>query len=155
MTCLSGFQGDGILDDASLRELGIGNEEHRTVLCRAAASLTTPLQKMSTCPPSSVEEWLHLLRLPHRHLRPLPWCFEDTAALMAELDAVVTVDTAFSHLAGALGVPVLLMLPEAPDWRWWLQPETSPWYPSVRLVRQSTAGRWDDVIARVARALSS
>ena len=65
MTCLSGFQGDGILDDASLRELGIGNDEHRTVLCRAAASLTTPLQKMSTCPPSSVEEWLHLLRLPH------------------------------------------------------------------------------------------
>ena len=79
--------------------------------------------------------------------------FEDTAALMAELDAVVTIDTAFSHLAGALGVPTLLMLPEAPDWRWWLQPETSPWYPSVRLFRQATAGRWDDVVARVAKAL--
>jgi ADP-heptose:LPS heptosyltransferase len=79
--------------------------------------------------------------------------FEDTAALMAELDAVVTVDTAFSHLAGALGVPTLLMLPEAPDWRWWLQPETSPWYPSVRLFRQASAGRWDDVVARVGKAL--
>jgi tetratricopeptide (TPR) repeat protein len=80
--------------------------------------------------------------------------FEDTAALMAELDAVVTVDTAFSHLAGALGVPTLLMLPDAPDWRWWLQPETSPWYPSVRLFRQASAGRWDDVVARVGKALT-
>lgn len=99
---------------------------------------------------------LHPGALPIEALSPQELgSFEDTAALMAELDAVVTVDTAFSHLAGALGVPVLLMLPEAPDWRWWLQPETSPWYPSVRLVRQSTAGRWDDVIARVAKALSS
>ena len=80
--------------------------------------------------------------------------FEDTAALMAELDAVVTIDTAFSHLAGALGVPTLLLLPEAPDWRWWLQPETSPWYPSVRLFRQASAPRWDDAVGRVARALS-
>jgi tetratricopeptide (TPR) repeat protein len=80
--------------------------------------------------------------------------FEDTAALMAELDAVVTIDTAFSHLAGALGVPALLLLPEAPDWRWWLQPETSPWYPSVRLFRQASAPRWDDAVGRVARALS-
>ena len=80
--------------------------------------------------------------------------FEDTAALMAELDAVVTIDTAFSHLAGALGVPTLLLLPEAPDWRWWLQPETSPWYPSVRLFRQANAGRWDDAVGRVVRALS-
>ena len=80
--------------------------------------------------------------------------FEDTAALMAELDAVVTIDTAFSHLAGALGVPTLLLLPEAPDWRWWLQPETSPWYPSVKLFRQASAPRWDDAVGRVARALS-
>jgi hypothetical protein len=48
----------------------------------------------------------------------------------------------------------LLLLPEAPDWRWWLQPETSPWYPSVRLFRQASAPRWDDAVGRVARALS-
>lgn len=81
--------------------------------------------------------------------------FADTAALMAELDAVVSVDTAFAHLAGALGRPLHLMLPLGPDWRWWLHPQRSDWYPSAHLYRQSAAGRWDDVVDRVVQALSS
>ena len=79
--------------------------------------------------------------------------FADTAALMCELDAVVSVDTAFAHLAGALGRPVHLMLPVGPDWRWGLNSDRSIWYPSVRLHRQTQAGQWGDVVQRVAAAL--
>ena len=80
--------------------------------------------------------------------------FADTAALLAELDLLITVDTAYCHLAGAIGAPVWLLLPTAPDWRWSLQPDRTPWYPSVRIFRQRTSGDWDDVIAQVAAALN-
>jgi len=75
--------------------------------------------------------------------------FLDTAALMEQLDLVVTVDTAVAHLAGAMGKPVWLLLPYAPDWRWLLDREDSPWYPSARLFRQQQAGDWDPVIERI------
>jgi len=65
--------------------------------------------------------------------------FMDAAAVMKNLDLVVTVDTAVAHLAGALGVPVWVLLPFAPDWRWLLEREDSPWYPTMRLFRQRTA----------------
>ena len=79
--------------------------------------------------------------------------FADTAALIAELDLLVTVDTAYCHLAGAIGAPAWLMLPTAADWRWSLQRERSPWYPSVRIFRQATPGDWEGVVAQVAQAL--
>jgi tetratricopeptide (TPR) repeat protein len=79
--------------------------------------------------------------------------FCDTAAAMASLDLVLGVDTAVVHLAGALGVPVWVLLPFNPDWRWLLGRTDSVWYPSARLFRQARWGDWDDVFAPVADAL--
>lgn len=79
--------------------------------------------------------------------------FADTAALLAHLDLVITVDTAIAHLAGAMGKPVWLLLPATPDWRWLLDREDSPWYPTARLFRQEEAGNWEGVLAQVAFAL--
>ena len=81
--------------------------------------------------------------------------FVETAAAIANLDLVITVDTAVAHLAGALGVPVWVMLPFAPDWRWIVGRDDSPWYPTMRLYRQKKAGDWNDVVARIALALKS
>ena len=75
--------------------------------------------------------------------------FADTVALMSHLDLVISVDTAAAHLAGSVGVPTWLLLPHAPDHRWMLGRTDSPWYPSMRLYRQSERGAWDGVIARV------
>jgi protein O-GlcNAc transferase len=77
----------------------------------------------------------------------------DTAALMEHLDVVITVDTAVVHLAGALGRPVWLLLPFAPDWRWMLEREDSPWYPTMRLFRQTARSAWEPVVERVRTAL--
>ncbi len=73
----------------------------------------------------------------------------DTAALIAALDLVITVDTSVAHLAGALGKPAWVLLPFAPDWRWLLDREDSPWYPTLRLFRQAEAGEWEEVLERV------
>jgi tetratricopeptide (TPR) repeat protein len=75
--------------------------------------------------------------------------FSDTAALCAAMDVVVTVDTSIAHLAGALGKPVWILLPYAPDWRWLLERSDSPWYPGARLVRQGYGEDWSAVLARV------
>jgi len=75
--------------------------------------------------------------------------FADTAALVECMDLVVSVDTAPVHVAGALGKPAWLLLPRKPDWRWLLERDDSPWYPSLRLFRQVRHGDWDEVIARV------
>jgi Flp pilus assembly protein TadD len=80
--------------------------------------------------------------------------FADTAALIANLDLVIAVDTAVAHLAGAMGAPVWVLLPFAPDWRWMLDREDSPWYPTMRLFRQPLRGDWDSVVARIVCALS-
>src|SRR5205823_7476022 len=80
--------------------------------------------------------------------------FMDTAAIMNNLDLVITSDTATAHLAGALGVKVWVALSTAPDWRWMLARNDSPWYPTMRLFRQSTAGDWADVFRRIAIALA-
>lgn len=71
--------------------------------------------------------------------------FMDTAAIMKNVDLVVTVDSAPAHLAGALGVPVWLVLSRVADWRWLLDRQDSPWYPTMRLFRQSIAGDWQGV----------
>jgi len=81
--------------------------------------------------------------------------FADTAAVVEALDLVITVDTAVAHLAGALGKPVWILLSSIQDWRWLVQREDSPWYPTARLFRQPAIGDWDSVIARVARELAA
>ncbi|WP_246217016.1 glycosyltransferase family 9 protein [Paraburkholderia panacisoli] len=73
--------------------------------------------------------------------------FAETAALIARLDLVISVDTAVAHLAGALGKPVWIALPVMPDWRWQLDRSDSPWYPQARLFRQTTRGDWTAVVA--------
>ena len=80
--------------------------------------------------------------------------FADTAALIAQLDLVVTIDTSIAHLAGALGKPVWIMLQHNADWRWLLERDDSPWYPTARLFRQRRAGDWESVVADVAAALA-
>lgn len=72
--------------------------------------------------------------------------FADTAALIENLDFVISVDTAIAHLAGALNLPGNVLLPFSPDWRWRLHSETSAWYPSLKLLRQKQAGHWDGVL---------
>ena len=79
--------------------------------------------------------------------------FIDAAAVMANLDLIITSDTAIAHLAGALGRPVWVMLKSAPDWRFLLGRSDSPWYPTMRLFRQPKAGDWDSYAAEVALAL--
>jgi ADP-heptose:LPS heptosyltransferase len=75
--------------------------------------------------------------------------FADTAAIVARLDLVISIDTSVAHLAGALGKPVWILLNNSPDWRWLLEREDSPWYPTARLFRQSTFGNWQEVVGRV------
>ena len=82
-----------------------------------------------------------------------PASFSDAAAVLKNLDLLVTVDTALAHLGGALGSSVWLALPHAADWRWLHEREDSPWYPTVRLFRQSHPGDWDGVFERIAREL--
>jgi tetratricopeptide (TPR) repeat protein/ADP-heptose:LPS heptosyltransferase len=79
--------------------------------------------------------------------------FRDTAAVMASLDLVITSDSAVAHLAGALGVPVWVVLPTVADWRWLLNRSDSPWYPSMRLFRQKTSGEWRGVFEEIRDAL--
>lgn len=80
--------------------------------------------------------------------------FMDTAAIMKSLDLVITSDTSIAHLAGALGVPTWIALGYIPDWRWLLERDDSPWYPTARLFRQPSMGDWNSVFERMAVALS-
>jgi tetratricopeptide (TPR) repeat protein len=90
----------------------------------------------------SVTDWAHELK-----------DFSDTAALMANLDLVITIDTAAAHLAGAMGKPVYVLLPKFATWRWLLDRDDSPWYPTMRLFRQNKPGDWQSAIARLIGAL--
>lgn len=86
-----------------------------------------------------------------KHLRD----FSDTCAVIENLDLVISVDTAVVHLAGAMGKPVWVLLPYAPDWRWLLEREDSPWYPTMRLFRQLEPGNWGELFRRVTHQLQS
>ena len=81
--------------------------------------------------------------------------FADTAAVISNLDLIISTDTAVVHLAGAMGKPVWTLLHSAPDWRWWLKRTDSPWYPSMRLFRQTQLNDWSGVFEQVKEALVS
>lgn len=92
----------------------------------------------------------------HIHdLSPALADYAETAAAILQMDLIVTVDTSVAHLAGTLGVPVWVMLPCAPDWRWMLDRDDSPWYPSMKLYRQRTAGDWETVLNTIKTDLTS
>jgi hypothetical protein len=79
--------------------------------------------------------------------------FSDTAGLIENLDLVISVDTAIAHLAGAMGKAVWVLLPFIPDWRWMMDRDNSPWYPTMRLFRQKTRGDWESIFQRVEKEL--
>lgn len=79
--------------------------------------------------------------------------FVDSAAVIKNLDLIITSDTAIAHLAGALGCPTWVALKHTPDWRWMLDQEHSPWYPTVRLFRQKKSGNWENVFNEMYDAL--
>ncbi|MBM3725393.1 MAG: tetratricopeptide repeat protein [Acidobacteria bacterium] len=91
---------------------------------------------------------------PMTDLAPALTDFNETAAAIANLDLVIAVDTAVAHLAGALGKPVWILLPHVPDWRWMLDRDDSPWYPTARLFRQAERKQWKPVIDRVRTELA-
>jgi hypothetical protein len=92
-------------------------------------------------------------RLGIRHFGEELADFAETAALASLMDVVVSVDTSIAHLAGALALPMWLLIADPPEYRWMLAREDSPWYPTARLFRQRSRGDWAEVIARVAAAL--
>jgi ADP-heptose:LPS heptosyltransferase len=79
--------------------------------------------------------------------------FADTMAILQHVERLVTIDTSVAHIAGATGVPTSLVLPYAPDWRWLLNRDDTPWYKSVRLFRQQKAYDWSGVVERVSASL--
>lgn len=93
------------------------------------------------------------LHFPLTNLAPRIETFADSAQLISQCDLVITCDTSMAHLAGALGRKVWTLLPFAPDWRWMLDREDTPWYPTMRLFRQSAAGDWGEVMRRVRAAV--
>lgn len=91
--------------------------------------------------------------LPVTDLAPRLHNFADNARFIAQMDLLITCDTATAHLAGGMGIPVWVLLPFAPDWRWLTGRDDSPWYPRTRLFRQAAVGDWADVVRRVRAAL--
>ena len=87
-------------------------------------------------------------------LEPQLGDFGDLAVIIDQLDLVISVDSPTAHMAGALGKKVWTLLSHVADWRWMLKGETSPWYPTMRLFRQTRPGDWSGVIERVADALT-
>ena len=75
--------------------------------------------------------------------------FSDTMAILAVVDRLIAVDTGVAHLAGAMGRPVSILVPYAPDWRWLLERSDTPWYPTITLHRQDAPGHWDSAIAKM------
>jgi ADP-heptose:LPS heptosyltransferase len=90
-----------------------------------------------------------LINSPLRDVSDRLYDFADSAALISQLDVVITVDTSIAHLAGALGKPIWIMLAFHPDFRWLRDRDDSPWYPTAKLFRQSVDGAWADVFERV------
>ena len=87
-------------------------------------------------------------------MAPLLDSFADTAYALERMDLVISVDTALAHLAGALGVPVFLLVTHAPDFRWMLDREDSPWYPTMRIFRQPRQYDWGPVLDGIVQAFA-
>jgi len=141
-----------------------GNPEHKNDLRRSLpdAAALAPLWACSNVRYFSLqkgagEDEASLLQENHQvvNLGPDIKQVLDTAAIMAQLDLVICVDTMAAHLAGALGVPCWVMLPGWAEWRWQIDRSDSPWYPDMRLYRQSTHGDWSNVVQRIAVDLQS
>ena len=142
---------------------GHDNDRNRSIPLERFAALLTPLARASQAPVEFIS--LHP-QVPPRDRPMLPALpalrdvgdglndFADTAALVAQLDLVIAVDTSVAHLAAAMGRPTWILLPHPADWRWMLDRDDSPWYPGVRLFRQAHAGDWDAVLAHVRAALA-
>jgi hypothetical protein len=88
---------------------------------------------------------------PHRESFTLSGDWLDTARTLATLDGVISVDTSIAHLAGAMGLPVAILLPYSPDWRWGLRAPRTPWYPTATLIRQTAPRDWAGVLPMVHR----
>ena len=101
-----------------------------------------------------VSDLTALDQLPIRRLDDLLTDFADTAAVIGELDLVISVDTAAAHLAGAMARQLWLLVPHVQDWRWLRGRTDSPWYPTAKLFRQPQIGDWDGAIAAMAKALA-
>jgi tetratricopeptide (TPR) repeat protein len=95
------------------------------------------------------------MHAPGSIMSQMPGAFMEVAALMRNLDLVITIDTSIAHLAGALGTPVWLMLSAASDWRWLRERVDSPWYPTMRLFRQARLNEWGEVVERLTSSLRS
>ena len=92
-------------------------------------------------------------RAPLLNLGPDIADFADTMAILKNVERLITIDTSVAHIAGAIGVPTSVVLPYAPDWRWLLHRDDTPWYDSVQLFRQTKPYVWTDVMQRVADSL--
>jgi Tfp pilus assembly protein PilF len=135
----------------------VGNATHKNDLARSIPPAS--LGPLATLPGVA---W-HSFQLGDVEAAPLPGItslapllsnFSDTAYALSGMDLIITVDTAVAHLAGALGIPVFILLPFSPDWRWMLGREDSPWYPTMRLYRQPDPGDWATAIGQVVTDLS-
>lgn len=120
-----------------------------------AASATGPLAAQKSLPKEAAD---YFLRQGFVSLQPEATGardFADTAAIIAKLDLVISIDTAVAHLAGAMGKPTWVLLPHGADWRWMNERADSPWYPSARLLRQATPGDWISVLGPIREAVMS
>jgi Tfp pilus assembly protein PilF len=153
------------LAPAGSRRIGIawaGRPTHRNDANRSARLATfAPLAEIANVTlfalqkgPAQAEIGSYWGRAPLFNIGPELRDFGDTLAVIDCLDLVVTVDTAVAHIAGAMGKPVWIILPYAPDWRWLLERADSPWYPSARLFRQSADRGWEPCITEIAAALA-
>ncbi|HEX9023097.1 MAG TPA: tetratricopeptide repeat protein [Geobacteraceae bacterium] len=157
------------LDESALRRMArlLPASETLRVGLAWAGRLKLPVNRKRSCPASLITRLLDIPGVTFVSLQPdtpsqfrlddprlLAFGnelhdFHDTAALISNLDLVITIDTAVAHLAGTLGKPTWLLLPHVPDWRWLLDRTDSPWYPSLHLFRQPAVGAWEPVIGHV------
>ncbi|WP_081333530.1 tetratricopeptide repeat protein [Burkholderia territorii] len=132
------------------------NDHHRSIdLARFAPLFDLDVDWVSLQKPVRERNLGELADSPLRRVDDALGDFADTAALIGALDVVIAVDSAVAHLAGALGRPVWILLPDPPEWRWMRARGDSPWYPSARLFRQSSPGHWRAVIDAVRDAIAA